>query len=103
MKLTIDTKEDSKEEIRKAIRMLAAIVDDSSIYTNADVRKGHQSNIFESGSSSITPSSAPSPEPQQGSVFGNIFGDIGQSSSSEKGKETSEEKKEKKPEIIIEY
>ena len=102
MKLTIDTKEDSKEEIKKAIRMLSAIVGDSEIYTNSP-QKQHNANLFESSSNTITPASTASPEPSQGSVFGNIFGDIGQSSSPETSEETSEEKKEKKPEIIIEY
>lgn len=96
MKLTIDTKEDSKEEIRKAIRMLATIVGDENVYTNSPLKE-HNPNVFESSSSEVAPSS---PEPGQGSVFGNIFGDMGQSSSS--GEPEKEEKKEK-PQIIVEY
>ena len=101
MKLTIDTKEDSHDEIRKAIRMLSTIVGDEHIYTNSPPKE-HNANIFESGSNTVTP--APSSSGQsQGSVFGNIFGDT--SSQSQQPAGDSEEKKEdeEKPQIIVEY
>ena len=40
MKITIDTKEDSKEEIKNAIKMLSHLVGEKEVYTN-------QGNIFE--------------------------------------------------------
>ncbi|PIN79270.1 hypothetical protein COV16_04880 [Candidatus Woesearchaeota archaeon CG10_big_fil_rev_8_21_14_0_10_34_8] len=39
MKITIDTKEDSHEEIRKMILMLQHLVGDKSVFTNQDLRK----------------------------------------------------------------
>ncbi len=37
MRITIDTKEDSKEELKKLIKMLSAIVDDTDFRTNTDM------------------------------------------------------------------
>jgi len=37
MRITIDTKEDSKEELRKLIKMLSAIVDENDFRTNSDM------------------------------------------------------------------
>ncbi|MBN2112150.1 hypothetical protein JW707_03570 [Candidatus Woesearchaeota archaeon] len=99
MKLTIDTKEDSKEEIRKAIRMLSAIVEDSEIYTNRP-EKVHYPNIFESSSEPSEPEAAKS-EPVSGGLFG-MFGNTSSSPAAESGKE--KEETEKKPQIqIIDY
>jgi len=98
MKLTIDTKEDTHEEIRKAIRMLSTIVGDEHVYTNSPP-KASVANIFESSSNTVEPAKS---EPVQGNIFGNMFGDTSSSPSTE----TSEEKKdedEEKPEIIVEY
>ena len=62
MKLTIDTKEDSHEDIRKVIKMLQNIVGDSQeVFTN-------QPSILPSQSSEANP-------------FANIFGDTSSSSS----------------------
>jgi len=57
MKITIDTKEDSHDEIRKIIRMLSSLVGEETRF--------NQGNIFE-GSSSATPNS--------GNLLGNLFG-----------------------------
>jgi hypothetical protein len=57
MKLTIDTKVDSHEDIRKAIRMLSSLVGDSVKESSP------QKNIFDDDKPSDTP------------VFGNIFDD----------------------------
>jgi len=83
MRITIDTQKDSHEEIRKAIKMLSALV-------------GVQQEIGESSSRNIFDDPAPSPignlfddpQPQQQSspssnVFGNLF-DAPTSTSSEK-------------------
>jgi hypothetical protein len=104
MKLTIDTKEDSKEEIKKAIRMLSAIVGDSEIYTNRP-EKAHHPNIFES-SEPISSSDSETTDPPVASG-GGLFGMFGNpSSSSSPSTEIVEEREEpeEKPEIqIIDY
>ena len=50
MKITIDTKTDSKDEIRKAIRLLMGLVGGHDVYTNeVPVEKpAAQPNIFDS-------------------------------------------------------
>ena len=58
MKITIDTKEDSKEEIRKAIQFLSSLTD-GAVYTN---KPTHQQDVFSDSS------------PSMGNVFGNLFG-----------------------------
>ena len=99
MKLTIDTKEDSHDDIRKAIRMLATIVGEEHVYSNSPP-KAAVANIFESSSGNMPHSSSEA----SGSVFGNIFGDMGISSSaSAQEPESMEEEKKEKPQIIIEY
>ncbi|MBI2138286.1 hypothetical protein HYU13_01740 [Candidatus Woesearchaeota archaeon] len=73
MKLTIDTKEDSSEEIRKAIQLLSSFI--SGQYPE------RQPNIFEDspGQQNIfgeqQPSSQASPSPVN--AFGAMFGDNG--------------------------
>jgi hypothetical protein len=84
MKLTIDTREDSPEQIKKAIRMLYSLVQEREVHTN-------QGNIFENPDSMTGSSSE-----ETGNVFGNLFGDDSSSSSTE----TKEPEKEELPEII---
>ena len=68
MKITIDTKEDTIEEIKNAIKMLSSLVGEKS-YTN-------QPNIFENSSPEVSPGSPPEiSHPTQQNVFGNIFED----------------------------
>jgi len=99
MKLTIDTKEDSHEEIKKAIKMLATIVGDEKVYTNS-APKAAVANIFDT-SGSMTTETAPA-EPVPGSVFGNMFGEP---SPTTETTEPSEDKKEEDetPQVIVEY
>ncbi len=63
MKITIDTKEDSKEEIKKVIEMLRAMVDGPVRIAPVDIFGGSGSSpaqdIFASSSSSQVPSSSP--------------------------------------------
>ena len=105
MKLTIDTKEDSHEEIRKAIKMLSAMVGDEHVYTNS-APKEHHANIFDSPSSSLGDSS-PEPAPSEPipNAFANMFGTVSstpaETPAAEEQKE--EEKEDKKPQIIVEY
>ena len=81
MKLTIDTKTDSKDEIRKAIRLLMGLVGGKEVFTNEIPEKQSQPNIFDS------------PEPSVGNMM-SMF-DTPEST------ETTEEPKEKAPEVQL--
>ncbi len=89
MKITIDTKEDSHEEIRKIIRMLSSLVGERETFSN-------QPNIFED-------SSEDKEEPET-NAFANMFGSE-PSKLSEENKESTEdeeikvEEKEDMPEV----
>ncbi len=84
MKISIDTKEDSPEEIKKAIRMLSSLVHEHEVYTNEGSRNIFEqpgsmqepTNTFGSNEPTVTPASSGS-EPS-GNVFGNLFGDTPQ-------------------------
>ena len=72
MKLTIDTKTDSKDEIRKAIKLLMGLVSGHEVYTNeAPAEKpAAQPNIFDSPSPAVSNlmsmfDSVPTPEQPQ--------------------------------------
>ena len=68
MKISIDTKEDSPEEIRKTINLLKSLIgENEKIYTNTG-------NIFDSPSSSLESSPESEPEPQPTNAFANMFG-----------------------------
>ena len=90
MKITIDTKEDSHEEIKKVIKMLSSLVGNATVYTNAP------SNIFEDN----TPSDSPADDSteQAGSALASLFG----------GSDSTTQEQPKEPEddehrTIIEY
>jgi len=92
MKITIDTKEDSPEEIKNIIKMLSSLVG-GNIVTN-------QPNIFEDSSPAVTPST-------EGNIFGNIFeGPKAETAEELKTEETKTEEKEEikeDPSSIMEY
>ena len=92
MKLTIDTKEDSHEDIRKVIKMLQHLVGDSPV-TN-------QPDIFDDPNSFGIGSSEPETSASSGNVFGNMF-DTPQTNQEEsfESKESSEDE-EDTPEIM---
>lgn len=77
MKITIDTKEDSHEEIRKIIKMLSSLVGEET-FTN-------QGNIFEDQNSDLG----------NQNIFG-VFDDKNQNTTSEN--QTSEDPKEQEKE-----
>ncbi|MBW2983822.1 nucleoporin [Candidatus Woesearchaeota archaeon] len=97
MKISIDTREDSIEEIKKAIRMLYSLVQEREVHTN-------QRNIFEQSGSMQQPSTnvfgnseqTPSSSEPAGNVFGNLFGD----SSQQEMPEIKPVEKDEMPEII---
>lgn len=80
MKITIDTKEDSHDEIKKVIKMLHHLVGDEKVYSNKDV--------FEDSS----------PEVPTGNVFGNLFDDKNETAEPDVKEETEDETPE-----VIEY
>jgi hypothetical protein len=64
MKITIDTKEDSPEDIRKAIQLLSGLVEE---------KKHHPKNIFEEDSHAVEPAPSVFDTKSEGSVFGAMF------------------------------
>jgi len=85
MKITIDTKEDSHDDIRKVIKMLWHLVGDEKVYSNKD--------IFEDSSPSVTTEDS-SPSAPTGNVFGNLFDDKKEET------KTKEETEGEVPEVI---
>ncbi|MBW2973437.1 hypothetical protein KY346_03525 [Candidatus Woesearchaeota archaeon] len=81
MKITIDTSQDSHEDIRKAIRLLQGIVGQQGVYTNAPSR-----NIFDDPSPSLESSEEPSEE-SSGNAFASIFDSPAPASESEEQKQ----------------
>ncbi len=77
MKISIDTKEDSHEEIRKVVKMLHAWLESHS----SDSGGSPHSNIFDSGSPGLGESSESSQQDSsQGGLF-NLFNDSSSESS----------------------
>ena len=107
MKITIDTKEDSHEEIQKVIRMLSSLVGEPEVMSNqgdlfGDSGTGENqsggSDMFSDDSSSNDSSgdSGNSSEGSGGGVF-NMFGNnSGSAISEDTTEETTEDKKEEK-------
>ncbi len=81
MKITIDTKEDSHEEIQKAIRLLSALIGDKEIISN-------QGDLFGNDAPSDSKGSDDSSSGGSGGVF-SMF-----NSGSENKPETQEKKKQ---------
>ncbi|MBW2974137.1 hypothetical protein KY366_00315 [Candidatus Woesearchaeota archaeon] len=95
MKIEIDTKHDSPEEIRKVIKMLQHLVGEQS-YSNSP-------NIFDDSASLGIDSSSPEPSPAATNAFANMFGDASQDSKQEpveEEKEEPEEEKERIPRVV---
>ena len=74
MKITIDTKEDSHEEIRKVIRLLSHMVGDNAM---ANFEAPASSDVFSDNtpaeSEPLAQASEPAQAPSSGGVFGNMF------------------------------
>lgn len=89
IKITIDTKEDSHEEIRKVIKLLSHLIGEERIYSNK--------NIFDDSSPAVTHTSG------TGSVFGNLFGST-DSDTAENPNQEATNPEHKPPRIqIIDY
>ena len=86
MKITIDTKEDSHEEIKKVISMLSALVGEKSFTNSRDI---------------FSDSSSPTSSSESTNAFANMFG--GDSSSNPTTITEIKEEKKKTPEIQILY
>ena len=99
MKISIDTKEDSKEELMGALRMLQSILNEKNVYTNEPrwARKQQETpkNIF-------SDEPQPTSEAASGSLLGSLFSGDSQLKTEEKPAEPQEEPEEK-PKIIFEY
>ena len=87
MKISIDTKEDSHQDIKNVIRMLSHLVGE-------DARTNAPSNIFADSSSSDTPTE------QAGSAFVGLFGN---DNSSDDPKPEEPNDTDEQPATIIEY
>ena len=94
MKITIDTKEDSHEEIQRVIKMLSSLVGEEMM--------SNQGDIFSDSSSESKSSDMFSDESSktEGSDIFNMFGSS-ESSNSETKTEDTEEKKEEKDDVDI--
>jgi hypothetical protein len=76
MRITIDTKTDSRDEIRKVIKMLMGIVGGHDVYSNEipEEKPASQPNIFDSPTPAVpnlmsmfdsSPSTPPAPQPEK--------------------------------------
>ena len=90
MKITVDTKEDSPEDIRKVIALLSSLA-------NKNITR--QKNIFEESSPGLDPLDQRTPTQQEtsqpaesdiGNAFTSLFGDSGSENKPEEKKEKSE-------------
>lgn len=89
MKITIDTNEDSHEDIRKVIALLSSLTDKN--YS----RMGKSKNIFEESSPSISSESSEDSAETTQNAFVNLFNSSNDSSSSEEKNEEVEQQAEK--------
>jgi len=87
MIITIDTSRDSVEEIRKAVKMLMALLGESSSI-------GSSRSIFDSPSAGSDAAPA-------GNVFGNIFGDNSGSGAGSSGESSATASSEETPEVEL--
>ena len=74
MKISIDTAADSKEDIRKAIRLLQSLVEHDASSGSRNLFDAPGADLFGSAPAQSQPASAePSASPL--AAFGNLFGD----------------------------
>lgn len=106
MKITIDTKEDSHEEITKVIRLLTHLTGEhkEEIHSNKNIFDDSPTlDLPTSESSQELPVDEPTPPSQQGNVFGNLFENKSSNQSNTQEPTTQieeDEKTEDIPEVI---
>lgn len=94
MKIEIDTKVDSPEDIRKVVALLSHLA-------GKNISKIGNSNIFDNPSPSLGSSpAAETPSETPTSAFANMFGSAPSSEENEDKERDSEEEKEEIPEIM---
>ena len=101
MKISVDTKEDSPEEIKKVIKMLQHLVGERSYSNQSNIFSDDapNNNIFSDDNASNNLSDEDSPSDQPTNAFSAMFGDNSPSPSTEESsteEETEEETEEKK-------
>jgi len=95
MKITIDTKEDSHEEIRKVINLLTHMIGEHNVSNQ---------NIFDDSPTLDLPTNQPdSAQPSQGNVFGNLFDSSTPKETAEQPQDSAETKEQDDPPEIIPY
>ena len=103
MKITIDTKEDSHEELRKVIKMLSSLVGEEVMSNQGDLFCGsgsesESSDMFSDDSGS---DSGGSSDDSGGSVFNMFNSGPGSTSSEDTTEDTVEDKKEENEDVDI--
>jgi|TARA_B100001971_G_C18229704_1_gene563068 hypothetical protein len=88
MKITIDTKEDSHEELRKVIKMLSSLVGQEVMSNNGD--------IFNSGEDTSNQDDS-----QEATQSGNDMFNMFSGNSETKAEDTTENKEEEKEEVDL--
>ena len=75
MKLTVDTKEDSTEDIRHMIKMLTALVESRGGVSSYSGDSGGVMNMFDSDSSTSSSTGTPDPSTETAPSMFNMFQD----------------------------
>ena len=96
MKISIDTAQDSKEEIRKAIKLLQALVEHDASEGSRNLFDSPSADLF--GNAASESSSESSSEQSPTNAFSNLFDE---SSSSEQSTPEPEEKKKDSPQVEL--
>lgn len=102
MKITIDTKEDSPEDIRKVAKLLHDFAESKKGYSNRDVfSSSSSSDIFSDSESSPNQDQYSSEPSSSGGAFASMFGssDSGSSNIFSENPETETKPEEKKERI----
>lgn len=95
MKISIDTAADSKEDIRKAIRLLQSLVEHDASSGSRNLFDSPSADLFGSAPAQAAQAAEPSASPLV--AFGNLFGDDAPAQQPV----SSELPKEKKPQVEL--
>ena len=75
MKISIDTVSDSKEDIRKAIRLLQSLVEHEAAQGSRNLFDSPSADLFGSAPAQASPASSAEPAANPLAAFGSMFGD----------------------------